>query len=245
MVERISDARSTSSATKLRMYQTDAYPCAYLPEQVATMITLDPEIRPNQGLYSHLVRLGFRRSGEQVYLPRCPACQACVPLRVPVAAFESSRSQRRVWRRNQDLDVCLTDAGYNDEQFDLFRRYIGDKHRNGGMDNPGVDDYLGFLLARGVDTHFIEFRFRQRLVAVAVTDLLDDGLSAVYTFYDMDMARRSLGVFTLLWQIDHCRERGLEHIYLGYWIEACRKMRYKQYFRPCQILTETGWRMLD
>jgi arginine-tRNA-protein transferase len=226
------------------MYLTEEYPCAYLSEQTAAMVTLDPGIHLDQELYSQLVRRGFRRSGDQVYAPRCPSCQACIPLRIPVDQFRPSRSQRRVWRRNLDLVVNITDAAFNEEQFDLFRRYLRDKHPNAGMDNPAVDDYLGFLLAKGVSTRFLEFRHRRRLAAVAVTDWLDDGLSAVYTFYDMTMARRSLGVFTLLWQIEHCRQQALAQLYLGYWIEACQKMRYKQYYRPCQILTADGWRTL-
>ena len=245
MVERTSlRTPTTAGLPLLRVYQTEEFPCAYLPEKTAAMYALDPRVRLNQTLYSQLIRSGFRRSGDQVYIPHCRSCQACIPLRIPVDRFQPSRSQRRVWHRNQDLQVHVSNAGYSDEQFDLFRRYVDDKHRDGGMDNPRVEDYLGFLLADGIDTRFVEFRYRQRLAAVAITDLLDDGLSAVYTFYDMGLARRSLGVFTLLWQIEHCRELGLERLYLGYWIEACRKMRYKQYYRPCQILTADGWQTL-
>jgi arginyl-tRNA--protein-N-Asp/Glu arginylyltransferase len=228
----------------VRMYKTEEFPCAYLPGRLAAMYALDPQVRLHQTLYSQLVRSGFRRSGEQVYIPHCRSCQACIPLRIPVDDFLPSRSQRRVWRRNQDLQIHVGEAGYSDEHFELFRAYVDDKHRDGGMDKPRIEDYLGFLLADGVDTRFIEFRYGHRLVAVAVTDQLDDGWSAVYTFYDMRLARRSLGVFTLLWQIEHCRQRGLERLYLGYWIEACRKMRYKQLYRPCQILTADGWQTL-
>jgi len=237
-------APAAATAPLVRMYQTEEFSCAYLPGRMAAMYALDPRIRLDKALYSQLVRSGFRRSGEQVYIPHCRSCQACIPLRIPVDGFLPSRSQRRVWRRNQDLQVRIGEAGYSEEQFELFRSYVDDKHRDGGMDKPRVEDYLGFLLADGIDTRFIEFRYRQRLVAVAVTDLLDDGLSAVYTFYDMELARRSLGVFTLLWQIEHCRQQGLERLYLGYWIEACQKMRYKRHYSPCQILTADGWQTL-
>jgi arginine-tRNA-protein transferase len=227
------------------MYQTEMYPCAYLPNQTAAMMVLDPAARLDLSLYSDLLLAGFRRSGEQVYRPHCPSCQACIPLRIAVEHFQPSRSQRRVWCRNQDLQVRIIAAGYSDEQFELYRRYIAAKHPDGGMDDPAPSDYTNFLLARGVETRFIEVRYRQRLLAIAVTDLLDDGLSAVYTFYDTDMGKRSLGVFSLLRQIDYCRELTQNYLYLGYWIGACSKMRYKQDFRPCQVLTARGWQVLD
>lgn len=238
-------ASVVTTVSQVRMYHTEEFPCAYLPGQMAAMQALDPRIDLNQKLYSQLIHSGFRRSGEQVYKPHCHSCQACIPLRIPVDRFQPSRSQRRVWRRNQDLRVHVAETGYSDEYFDLFRRYVNDKHRDGGMDKPRVEDYLGFLLADGIATSFIEFRQRQRLIAVAVTDRLDDGLSAVYTFYDMAAAQRSLGVYTLLWQIEHCRQLELQRLYLGYWIEACRKMRYKQRYRPCEILTAAGWQVLS
>jgi arginine-tRNA-protein transferase len=205
------------------------------------MATIDPRVTLNQPLYSQLSQLGFRRSGQQAYRPQCPACQACKPLRIPVTDFQPNRSQRRVWRRNQAIRVKDNKAHFNEQHFALFQRYVNHQHSNGGMDNPEIADYLSFLTSPGIETRFFEFYQEQQLLAIAVTDRLDDGLSAVYTFYEPELSRRSLGVFTLLWQIEHCRSLGLNWLYLGFWIAECRKMRYKNQYQPSEILTADGW----
>jgi arginine-tRNA-protein transferase len=199
----------------------------------------------NQTLYSQLARMGFRRSGSHIYRPQCPDCQACIPLRIAVRDFRPRRSQRRCWQQNQVIQVNETDASFNEQHFALFQRYVNKQHANGGMDNPEATDYLSFLTSPAIDTRFFEFRHKEQLLAVAVTDYLNDGLSAVYTFYDPEMNKHSPGVFTLLWQIEHCRQLELDYLYLGFWITASRKMRYKDQYRPCEILTPNGWRQLD
>jgi len=228
----------------LRYYLSGPHPCAYLPDRQAIMATIDPQMTINQPLYSQLAQLGFRRSGTNVYRPQCPSCQACVPLRVAVADFHPNRSQRRAWQRNQDIHIRDQAASFDEQHFALFQRYVNTQHRAGGMDNPEATDYLSFLTCPGINTRFLEFRHNNNLFAVAATDILENGLSAVYTFYDPDMSRRSPGVFTLLWQIEHCRQLGLDWLYLGFWIEECRKMRYKNSYRPCEALTPEGWQPL-
>jgi len=228
----------------LQYYLNEKQACAYLPDKQAVMATIDPRITLNQDLYTQLAALGFRRSGNQTYRPQCPDCQACKPLRIPVANFQPNRTQRRTWQRNQDIRVNDIGARFDECHFTLFQRYVNQQHRGGGMDNPEVSDYLSFLTSPGINTRFLEFHLDKKLLAVAVTDHLDNGLSAVYTFYDPDMNQRSPGVFTLLWQIEHCRRLGLNWLYLGFWIAECRKMRYKSQYTPCEILTPKGWQGL-
>jgi len=228
----------------LQYYLSPAQPCAYIPERQAIMATIDPHATLDQNMYTQLAALGFRRSGSHVYRPQCPDCRSCIPLRIPVANFLPNRSQRRTWKRNQNVQVNDSGVGFDERHFALFQRYVNKQHRDGGMDNPEVSDYLSFLTSPGIDTRFLEFHLDGQLLAVAVTDHLDNGLSAVYTFYDPDMSQRSPGVFTLLWQIEHSRHLGLSWLYLGYWITECRKMGYKNQYTPCEILTLDGWQGL-
>lgn len=233
--------QTPTQTESIAYYLSPPQACAYLPNQQAVMATIDPRIPLKQDLYSRLAQLGFRRSGSQAYRPQCPNCQACIPLRVIAADFRPNRSQRRCWQHNKDLKITAAANHFDKRHFALYRRYLHQQHRDGGMDQLNESDYLSFLTSPGIHTRFFEFHSDNKLLAVAVTDQLNDGLSAVYTFYDPDYSKRSLGVFTLLWQIEHCRQIGLEYLYLGFWISACRKMSYKNHYLPCQILTPEGW----
>ncbi|MDX9740865.1 MAG: arginyltransferase [Gammaproteobacteria bacterium] len=214
--------------------------CGYLPRRETVNAVLDPEIMPDPALYSRLVGLGFRRSGSRIYRPNCPGCSACRALRVPVSAFRADRSQRRTWRRHQHWTVEERAPEFHDEHYQLYRRYLGSRHPEGGMDDPGPEDYLSFLVCEGIDTRFVEFREGGRCVAVAVTDVLVNGLSAVYTFYDPEI-EGGPGVFAVLSQIEMARRLNLEWLYLGYWIEECRKMSYKIRYRPCELFVDGSW----
>ena len=193
--------------------------------------------------YSKLLAQGFRRSGAYFYRPDCGYCHACVPLRVAVREFRPDRSQLRTWRRNQDLDVCVREAAFVPEHFDLYCRYLAWKHPGGGMDRPSPADYASFLLAPG-HTLFAEIRLHEQLMAVAAVDALDAAWSAVYTFYTPEAPQRSLGTFVILWEISEARRRGLDWLYLGYWIAASPKMAYKQRFHPHECLTDSGWQRI-
>ena len=228
----------------LKYFLSDPQPCAYLPDKQAVMAIIDPQATLYSNQFTELAQMGFRRSGNYVYRPQCPGCQACIPLRVSAADFRPSRVQRRVWRGNQDIRIRDLEADYDDQHFDLFQRYVNGQHPGGGMDNPEAGDYLSLLANPDGDSRLFEFRSGDRLQAVAITDLLEDGLSAVYTFYDPDLAGRSPGVFSVLWQIEYCRRHKLDWLYLGYWISKCRKMSYKDRYRPCETLTPEGWRPL-
>lgn len=225
----------------VRVFQTLEHPCGYYPERRSRNLVIDPLAKGLAQAYGQAVEKGFRRSGGHVYRPHCASCRACVAARVDAAAFAPDRSQRRTLKRNADLEVRVQPALRTDENFALYRRYLRARHAHGGMDNPGEDDFDRFLSAPWSPTRFVEFRRDGRLLAVAVTDVLPHGLSAVYTFFDPDFPERSLGTFAILAQIELTRQHGLPHLYLGYWIDGHPKMHYKARFRPLQVLTAQGW----
>ncbi|MCC2638892.1 MAG: arginyl-trna-protein transferase [Moraxellaceae bacterium] len=192
-------------------------------------------------LYTELSDLGFRRSGNYVYRPHCSHCNACVPVRIPVARFEPNRQQQRVWKRNADLTVTVMAPTFQEEHYALYARYINERHSDGDMYPPSVEQFNSFLTSEWSDTRFYEFRAGDKLVAVAVCDLLEEGLSAVYTFFDPDEAQRSLGAYAILWEIEETRRLGLGSLYLGYWIKNCQKMNYKIAYRPIELLINNEW----
>lgn len=228
----------------IKLYASPAHACAYLKEREAVTQFIDPAQAMNTRLYSQLVELGFRRSGEYVYRPRCSWCQACRPVRIATDSFQPSRSQRRTWRRNQDLKVCSTPATVREEHFALYRRYISTRHAGGDMDITDPERYREFLLSSWGDTWCYEFRLGARLLAVAIIDHLTHGYSAVYTYFDPDYADRSLGTFAVMWEISDARRSGLPWLYMGYWIEECPKMSYKNRFRPLEVYQDGMWQGL-
>lgn len=229
-----------SAAQSIRCFITVPFACSYLPQQEARNLIIDPEIALSPVLLGNLLSVGFRRSGGSLYRPACDECHACVSLRLNVHTFKPDRSQRRNWRSNGAIEQ-RTSTGVSDEQFDLYCRYLASRHSDSSMANPTREEYISFLTAAGIDTRFHEFRLDGRLVAVAVTDHTPMGLSAVYTFYDPALERRGLGTYAILWQIEHARQSHLPWLYLGYWIEACDKMNYKNRFRPCEGYINGGW----
>ncbi len=216
------------------------HPCNYLPGRTARMIFLDPGAASQNRVYSQLAKQGFRRSGNTLYRPGCEHCRACVPVRIPVDDFTPVRSQRRTWQRNQDVNVQLRPAGFADEHFALYQRYVNWRHPGGSLDKPSTADYAAFLTGHQA-TFFAELHLRGQLVGVAVVDALADAFSAVYTFYAPELPQRSLGTFAILWQITEARRRHLHWLYLGYWIAESQKMAYKSRFRPFEQLTANGW----
>lgn len=227
----------------LKFYATQPHACSYLDEQ-ATTLFLDPRQPLDADMYAELSELGFRRSGEHLYRPHCQHCQACIPARIPCAAFRPNRQQRRIAQRNADLQTHIVRPSYNDEYYALYARYIEQRHADGDMYPPSREQFATFLLRDLPFCVFVEFRLDNRLLAIAVTDVLPNGLSAVYTFFDPQEEKRSLGRMAILWQIDEARRRGLPALYLGYWIRNCRKMRYKSEYRPLELYINQRWTLL-
>ena len=217
------------------------HPCNYLPDRLARTVFMDPQAEMEPRLYGLLASHGFRRSGPHVYRPHCDGCRACVPLRIPVREFQPDKGQRRIARMNRDLDLRILPAAFDAEHFRLYTRYLAARHPGGGMDSQGEAEYRQFVLCSWGKTCLLEFRHQERLVAVAVTDAMPNAFSAVYTFYEPELERRSLGTYAILSQIVEARRRGLEWLYLGYWIAESRKMSYKARFHPHQVLGEAGW----
>ncbi len=231
--------------SSIQLYLTAPYPCSYLDGVEARSQVATPSFLINAQVYSELVRQGFRRSGTFTYRPRCDTCRQCVPARVEVDAFTSTRSQRRSWKRHADLEVELLPLEDKPEYFELYRRYQQARHAEGSMADDDPEQYRNFLLQSHVDSMLVAFREDGVLRMVSIVDVLQDGLSAVYTFFDPDVAGASFGTFNVLWQIELCRKLELPYLYLGYWIADSRKMAYKAAFRPLQGLRDGRWQRLD
>lgn len=225
---------------KLRCYASPPQDCPYLPDRLSSNLFADPAILDNE-LYSQLIRLGFRRSGAYVYQPHCPGCSACVPVRVEIADFRPRRRHRRCLQANQDVSVAINRNGLPDEYLSLCQSYLHKRHPGGGMDTMDMAQLEAFLSCAWSQTEYLEFRKDDRLLAIAATDRVADGLSAVYTFFDPDNHWRGLGTYAILKQIEYARELQLSWLYLGYWIEACAKMRYKSGFQPLQAFNGSAW----
>lgn len=230
-----------NSSEKISFYASPVHECNYLQDQKAKTVFADPTIKIHHSLYNILLQYGFRRSGEYIYRPDCPACQACTPVRVPVAKFRPNRTQRRNWKQNQDLAIKQIPARFEIEHFKLYQRYLKARHSGGGMDKPTQESYMQFLTSSWSETIFYEFKLDEQLLAIAVVDRLEQGLSAVYTFFDPDYASRSLGRFAVLYLIEQAKLMNHRWLYLGYWIEQCRKMSYKQEYLPQEKLINGVW----
>ncbi len=228
-------------------------PCPYLPDRrERKLITEIPGTPPGMPAdeatrrYSLLSRAGFRRSHQYAYRPACSGCSACVPVRVRAADFKAGASLKRVARSNRDLDAIVRPAEPTEEQYRLFGRYIQTRHGDGEMADMTALDYHGMVQHSRVETRIAEYRDATgTLVAACLFDRLDDGFSAVYSFFEPELDGRSLGSHMVMWLIETARAQGLPYVYLGYWIAAVPKMSYKARFRPLEALGETGWKTVD
>jgi len=233
------------SLSQLAFFASRPHPCSYLPGRNTVNLFTDSGAPMDMAIYSRLADFGFRRSGSHIYRPRCPQCQACLPVRTPVNSFQPNRAQRRTLKANQDVLATPRPAAFDEEHFALYRRYMTSRHPGGGMDNPDPARYLEFLSSPWSETLFVEFRLQGRLMAVSVLDVLAQGLSAVYTFFEPELGVRSPGRHSVLWAIGEAQRRGLDYLYLGYWIAASPKMQYKQEYRPLELLHEGQWRRFE
>lgn len=225
----------------LQFYTTSPYPCSYLPEREARSQVATPANLINEAVYSSLVRAGFRRSGLFTYRPHCDGCQACTPVRLPVNQFTANRSQRRAAQRHSNLVTREVPLTFDATHYALYTRYQQARHPGGGMDDDNHEQYAHFLLQSRVDTRLIEFSENGEVRMLSLIDVLDDGLSSVYTFYDPDIPHASFGTYNILWQAAQCRALGLPYLYLGYWIAESRKMAYKAAFNPIEGYIAGQW----
>ena len=236
-----------TDADNLRMFRTGTHACGYWADREARDLVLDPRDPRLPQLYPMALDWGFRRSGDIVYRPSCAGCQACVAVRVPVATFRPDRSQRRCLKRNADVDARIVAPLRTAEHLALYRKYLTTRHRGGGMDDHGAPEFEQFLIGSWNQGRFLELREHgsHRLLAVAVTDLVDGALSAVYTFYDPDEAERGLGTLAVLKQLEWAARDRRAHLYLGYWIAGHAKMDYKRRFQPLEGFNGRGWARLQ
>jgi arginine-tRNA-protein transferase len=230
-----------TSLANLKVFATFPHQCSYLLSEEATTLFIDPDTEVDCELYSRLSEMGFRRSGQHLYKPHCNECEACISSRIPVACFRPSRAQKRILKLNADLVARELDDIRDDECYQLYESYINVRHADGDMFPASREQYDSFLTGEWGLTRYYGFYSEEKLVAVTVLDQLENGLSAIYNFFDPAEAKRSLGNYVILWQIQQARDMGLHSVYLGYWIRNCRKMEYKINFRPIELYINSNW----
>ena len=239
-----------------QFFITNPTPCPYLPDRLERKVFTHLVGNEAEQLHDVLTAGGFRRSQNIAYRPACENCSACISVRVPVDQFVWTKNFTRTYRRNRDLVSQFVDAKVSSEHYSLFADYIDNRHHAGGMADMTVLDFSSMVDESSVKTNLIEFRLRPkaplaspdpqrgRLIAVALTDTLGDGLSMIYSFFDPEMSKRSLGTFMILDHVVTAQKLGLPYVYLGFWIENSPKMAYKARFLPQERLFENGWKTI-
>lgn len=237
-----------------QFFITAPAPCPYLAGKLERKVFTHLLNSEAQRLHDTLSQGGFRRSQNIAYRPACEGCAACVSVRIPVSRFNWTARFRRVWRKNSDLCLRAVPPRATSEHYSLFRHYIDHRHGEGGMVDMSVLDFTSMVEESFVDTQIMEYRRAAgatsshsggELLCAALTDVLEDGLSMIYSFFDPDVAKRSLGTYMVLAHIDQARRMGLAYVYLGYWVAGSPKMNYKAHFLPQERLLRDGWARFD
>ena len=239
------ETKNTNWLKQFRFLITPEHPCSYLDDREATTLFVDPHEPMDKYKYTQLAQLGFRRSGEHVYRPHCAPCNECKLVRILVKDFERSRSQKRLARLNQEVTFKWLPAEFREDHFSLYRKYMQQRHTGSSMDDDDPMHFMHVMTANWCETRLGEFRLNNRLFAVAITDVLDNGLSAVYTFFDPDYSPASPGTWAILSQIEAARSESLDYVYLGYWIKSCQKMAYKIRFDASEIFDGHRWHLKE
>lgn len=226
------------------LFLTELQPCSYLDNKNSQSAFIHPSFSMNTPLYSQLIERGYRRSGNEVYTPHCPTCSECIPTRLVAEQFSATKNQKRCIKKNLATHVSVKPAIFEQAHYDIYMRYQIHRHLDGGMANSSKEDYMNFLSSRWCNTLFVEFSINNEIAAVAIVDLLDNALSAVYTFFEPKFSQYSLGTYAVLWQIQHAKQMNLEFVYMGFWIKNCKKMTYKTQYQPIQAYRQNEWKTM-
>ena len=226
---------------EIQFYVTTNYSCGYINGQDAQSIVATPYKNVNSKNFKSLISQGFRRSGQYVYKPNCKNCKACIPIRLLASNFKASRSQKRLKKYLNKLSVKLLPLNFNEEHYNLYVNYQNKRHRNNDKSEDDVADYNDFLINSNVNSKLVEFRLNNQLKIITIIDIIDDGISAVYTFYDCSDQKLSLGTMSIIWLLEYCKKESLPFLYLGYWIYESQKMKYKINFKPYELMIEGVW----
>ena len=229
---------------EIQFYVTTKYSCGYINGQDAQSIVATPYKNINNTNFGSLINKGFRRSGQYIYKPNCKDCSACIPIRLLVSNFNASRSQKRVKKYLDKFSVKLLPLTFNEEHYNLYVSYQNKRHPNNIESENDATDYNDFLIKSHVMSKLVEFRLNNQLKMVTIIDIVDDGISAVYTFYDYSDQKLSLGTMSILWLLEFCKKENLSFLYLGYWINENQKMKYKTNFKPYELMIEGVWQQV-
>ncbi len=227
--------------TSIPLFLSQEHPCGYLDDEKAQSLFVHPGYPVTSSIYAQLIEQGFRRSGDEVYAPHCPHCSSCISVRLPVKKFKPSRSQKRCLSKNRATQVIVKPAVFEQSHYDMYLRYQAVRHSDSSMATVSPDEYLSFLGSSWCNTRFVEFSINNELAGVAVIDQFEQAWSAVYTFFEPKFNDYSLGVYAVLWQIEQVILQQKEFLYLGFWIQACKKMAYKSDYQPLQLLIDKQW----
>ena len=240
--------------SKLQFYVTTGYTCGYLPNKLAQSLIATPQHLIDAHIYSGLIQQGFRRSGKFAYRPHCESCRECIPVRVLLSDFVPTRSQKRAFKHHQNLTTTILPIAYHEEHYELYAAYQearhGESEQNSEQDAvrntdvEKIEQYQSFLCQTNVESVMVEFRENDQLKMVSVIDIVLDGISAVYTFYDTIDPHASLGTYNVLWQAEWAKTLNFPYLYLGYWIRDSKKMAYKQNYKPLEMLIDGEWQLI-
>ena len=235
------DFKNKPSFEKIQFYKTTEYNCSYIDKMDAQSLVVTPYKSIDQNIFQDLIEKGFRRSGQYIYKPSCKSCTACIPIRLSVQKFLSSSSQKRVFKKHQHFDVREVSLTFKQEHFDLYSKYQNKRHSSINNDQNKIDDYNDFLIKSNVNSKLVEFWDGGLLKIVSIIDMMSDGISAVYTFFDPDDEKVSYGTYSIIWLINWCKIQQFKYMYLGYWIGECNKMKYKTNFKPYELYIKGYW----